>query len=537
MVTLPVKKPSTLAGLYEDGEPVGDPIKPDYSGDGTVPWDESAMLDNIVATGDVKAGSHSGLVGAFAQRISDFLDAGRTFPAMASKGKVAKSAKATKATSVLSVTVRSRAAAFLTNAAGQRCGIDDSTQQIYKEIPGSAVVRDPSGGSITVPDPTAGTYTLTLNGLVTEEAYITATYMDAENSEELQQAVYYSAMPKAIQFSFSQTQEPKIQLKQTPAAPTNLTAIPYDQDGVKTGLTWTAVTDPHLTGYRIYSRQDNEPVLKLLATVSSPATTYNTGQAWDDPRRVYAVSAINSDGSESFLSNYAQNRSVALANFSATPLTGTAPLKVQFTDASSGEVTSWLWDFGDGETSTDQNPKHTYDQAGEYTVKLTIQATEGADLEIKNAYIYVTEKEPCPSEKLLETQDKKNGKNEARKGLDLLRAFRDSVLAGSESGQRLISLYYHHSQEMNAIMAGNPSLMLKTGRLLLTILPAIKDAIKDQGRLVLAKGTLADIYSLIGEYKKLAGKKLGFDLERVKRFLKAHGKEEGKTRVAVSFGK
>ena len=44
---------------------------------------------------------------------------------------------------------------------------------------------------------------------------------------------------------------------------------------------------------------------------------------------------------------------------------------VQFTDASFNNPTSWLWDFGDGSNSTQQNPTHTYNTLGTFTVKLT----------------------------------------------------------------------------------------------------------------------------------------------------------------------
>jgi PKD repeat protein len=56
------------------------------------------------------------------------------------------------------------------------------------------------------------------------------------------------------------------------------------------------------------------------------------------------------------------------ASFTLTPAQGTAPLAVQFTDTSTGSPTSWLWTFGDGATSTSQNPSHTYASAGTYTV-------------------------------------------------------------------------------------------------------------------------------------------------------------------------
>ncbi|HEU4666540.1 MAG TPA: PKD domain-containing protein [Arthrobacter sp.] len=66
------------------------------------------------------------------------------------------------------------------------------------------------------------------------------------------------------------------------------------------------------------------------------------------------------------------------ASFSATPTSGTVPLDVAFTDTSSGTPTSWAWTFGDGGTSTDQNPVHTYGAAGTYTAKLTATNSAGS---------------------------------------------------------------------------------------------------------------------------------------------------------------
>jgi PKD repeat protein len=82
-----------------------------------------------------------------------------------------------------------------------------------------------------------------------------------------------------------------------------------------------------------------------------------------------------------------------VADFSADPTSGEAPLTVEFTDESDGAV-SWLWDFGDGTTSTEQNPTHTYTHAGEYTVSLEITCELGVeDTETKDAYIEVTAEE------------------------------------------------------------------------------------------------------------------------------------------------
>lgn len=50
---------------------------------------------------------------------------------------------------------------------------------------------------------------------------------------------------------------------------------------------------------------------------------------------------------------------------------------VTFTDMSTGSPTSWTWDFGDGATSTEQNPSHIYAVSGDFTVSLTVGNTAG----------------------------------------------------------------------------------------------------------------------------------------------------------------
>jgi PKD repeat protein len=66
------------------------------------------------------------------------------------------------------------------------------------------------------------------------------------------------------------------------------------------------------------------------------------------------------------------------ASFTASPGSGQAPLPVQFTDTSTGAPTSWAWDFGDGTTSTAQNPAHTYPTAGTWSVTLTATNAAGS---------------------------------------------------------------------------------------------------------------------------------------------------------------
>jgi PKD repeat protein len=81
----------------------------------------------------------------------------------------------------------------------------------------------------------------------------------------------------------------------------------------------------------------------------------------------FAVTAYDTSGYESAFSNEISTQPSAsgtpplpqpVADFSATPAAGVDPLTVDFTDASSGSITAWAWDFGDGTASTAQNPTH-----------------------------------------------------------------------------------------------------------------------------------------------------------------------------------
>lgn len=77
------------------------------------------------------------------------------------------------------------------------------------------------------------------------------------------------------------------------------------------------------------------------------------------------------------------------ANFSATPLSGCAPLPVNFTDLSTGNPTSWVWTLGNGTISHEQNPSVIYFNPGVYSVKLVIQNASGADSIVRNQYVTV----------------------------------------------------------------------------------------------------------------------------------------------------
>jgi chitodextrinase len=79
-----------------------------------------------------------------------------------------------------------------------------------------------------------------------------------------------------------------------------------------------------------------------------------------------------------------------VALFVADQTTVEARAPVQFSDQSTGGPTSWLWDFGDGRISFNQNPVHAYENPGTYSVSLTVANAGGSRSLVKPSYITVT---------------------------------------------------------------------------------------------------------------------------------------------------
>lgn len=73
----------------------------------------------------------------------------------------------------------------------------------------------------------------------------------------------------------------------------------------------------------------------------------------------------------------AQSASAPVAGFTLDRANGIAPLTIQFTDQSTGTITSYLWNFLDGTTSTDRNPAHNFTIPGTYNILLTVTGPGG----------------------------------------------------------------------------------------------------------------------------------------------------------------
>ena len=77
------------------------------------------------------------------------------------------------------------------------------------------------------------------------------------------------------------------------------------------------------------------------------------------------------------------------ANFSANPRDVCAKVDVNFLDLSTGNVDRWLWDFGDGATSTVQNPAHHYEDTGFFTIRLIVWNNNCADTLVLTDYVHI----------------------------------------------------------------------------------------------------------------------------------------------------
>lgn len=76
--------------------------------------------------------------------------------------------------------------------------------------------------------------------------------------------------------------------------------------------------------------------------------------------------------------NYVKVGTLPIARFHADEIQGIAPLKVHFVDESTGDPDSWVWEFGDGNTSTAQSPEYLYTRSGSYNVTLTVKNDFGS---------------------------------------------------------------------------------------------------------------------------------------------------------------
>lgn len=122
------------------------------------------------------------------------------------------------------------------------------------------------------------------------------------------------------------------------------------------------------------------------STAANPSHEYTTPGTYTVALTVSGPGGSDTKTRVNYISIYEE----IIANFSAAPTSGAAPLDVSFSDSSSGEISSWFWNFGDGGTSTQQYPGYQYPSPGIYTVTLAVSGPAGSDTKTRTNYIDVS---------------------------------------------------------------------------------------------------------------------------------------------------
>jgi PKD repeat protein len=128
------------------------------------------------------------------------------------------------------------------------------------------------------------------------------------------------------------------------------------------------------------------------STASAPAHTYEEAGSF-----TVSLQISGPGGSDTLTRvDYIQVDDPApVAGFVGAPISGVWPLSVSFDDLSTGLITSWEWSFGDGQTTTTQDPVHEYTAPGTYDVQLTVLGPGGTDSLVRTDYVEVLD--PAPS--------------------------------------------------------------------------------------------------------------------------------------------
>jgi len=150
-------------------------------------------------------------------------------------------------------------------------------------------------------------------------------------------------------------------------------------------VAFTPVTTGTVTGWSWDFGDSAIPV----STSKNPTVTYSTPGVYNVSLTVTGTGGSSTATKPNFITVTA-TPPPPVANFSATPLSGNVPLSVVFTDSSTGNISSRLWNFGDGSTSTAKNPTHIFNAVGSYTVSLKVTGAGGSDTKTSAGLINVT---------------------------------------------------------------------------------------------------------------------------------------------------
>jgi len=301
--TLAVGSRQCSQTFYPDGTPKID--QPKGPGDKTVPI-SSASLPGL-GTPTTQDAVHKDLIFAHRDDLAALVAAGEPGTNLAGLS-VDEEASGSTPGRELAVSLLGRTQLYLRAPDQTASGVVPESGVEIIGILGSQIYVRPDATAVTVPDPADGDYQITLSGSHYEDYLLRATYVDdLGNSTEIEGRRFFSGSA-SLTLTLEASGSPVLILNGAPAPPRGLQASIITATS-KTRLSWFASTDSQVVGYNVYSRLANMPYFTLWTTTSG--TSVDTSDPWAGDLavalRIYAVSALYQDGSESFLSEQAEN--------------------------------------------------------------------------------------------------------------------------------------------------------------------------------------------------------------------------------------
>jgi len=292
-----------MSPLYEDGRPAKNPSLSKI-GDGTVPSSSAELpCDENWAICTEVSGSHAALIRENVATIANDL-----YPVLETSS-LAKAESAEAVSSLLTITLRGDAQPFLADPSGAVIGVNPADDSLVNTMTAATSILDAAISSLTVENPTDGTYTISLSGGQETDYRMTVSYLDAGIAVEKNVRGFKHAGTTSFTFTVSSLSEEKITVNKTPQPPEGLVADAFGTDTLLTRLTWTPSTEAGVTGYKIYARAVDEPLLYEIGTAAT--ASFDSDHPWAKDETIsthlYTITAITADGTESFLSAMVRN--------------------------------------------------------------------------------------------------------------------------------------------------------------------------------------------------------------------------------------
>jgi PKD repeat protein len=267
--------------------------------------------------------------------------------------------------------------------------------------PGTTATHQVARASFSPPTGSALTLTdvLVFSGLTLQPGSYTIVYTAPDNPQgsiSTSASVTYSTVPEASVGVKCHTSSSTYNNSFPPASPFNCYSGPtstrtfFTVSGVPAGTSapvanFTSAPSSPKTGDAVQFTDSSTGAPTswswsfgdgATSTVQNPPHTFQTAGKFS-----VKLTASNAGGSNSATKSItvAAKPSAPVAQFDWSPKPPKAGVDVQFTDQSTGNPTSWSWDFGGGEKSTSRNPRHKFAQEGSYPVKLTVKNSLGSD--------------------------------------------------------------------------------------------------------------------------------------------------------------